>query len=842
MSFAAESLRWVKYEDVYYAALLAPDDEAPVPVESGHVFVYFLGSESGAVVPVEDTSPYDPQDTTRTSHPAAAAGVVVAQQLIAGAEAAAREKQEEEEGGSDGTATNVARRVKKEVSAKKKREEKSKKEKSRGKASSISEERERKKKAKALLRPKTDKQGRYGDSEDEEAENALLQLYPHNDKGAMKKKNDEVEEESEDDDEEEGTLGEDSRSRGDVSTQREEERNHWNDMARDLDITTPSRVSGEKGYNKNNTANKRHAGADLLTYDGESIVMPFLSELRYHYRQALKEATESDRLVNLQESELVRIVEAELMAWRGQMAHLQRLLSDVENKSQALSNTFPHTHDKSVESLLGEATVIRRRLDDVQSSFSLERIVQEHLRVRAMPLERRGRKPVGRGASGGGFSAFTDASLVFALDSQASSAAPRELPQQLAQRYREQRLHRERVLSSHQGLGKTGFSAPISGVMGKWRKSRELMVLDPRRESQPVLRRYSESIAKVERRALKCLSDMPESTKRMLPTYHSQQQLQQQPQQVRKNIYKFHDLCHEEPHGTSTFQRGNSVRNGENNNNGDDTRDVFQAPLISPLRTSFDPHATFALDIAEMVQEKALAEKLGMQSMQYSRSIMLPSEGSLWDRSEMYETERCRRTGRSCSRTGSVSRASSQASSMVADHNDDGNVNSTMSNRHATPGGQQQRPRNDWRASAKRAILEQLTLYLRGIRGKPSVLNREQFQSTAKKLLERAVRSESERRCLSMSLQVNNASASFTRDIEARLRKSVDNYVLRHFVNPNTSESRKRERSREARGTSVEQLATFQRSATQQRDEDDDTRSIMGAYRHANDSPVYDQL
>lgn len=47
-------LRWVKYDGIYYAALLIPNSESPMTVPDKHCFVFFLDGESGAVVPESD--------------------------------------------------------------------------------------------------------------------------------------------------------------------------------------------------------------------------------------------------------------------------------------------------------------------------------------------------------------------------------------------------------------------------------------------------------------------------------------------------------------------------------------------------------------------------------------------------------------------------------------------------------------------------------------------------------------------------------------------------------------------------------------------------------------------
>ncbi|EKF27336.1 hypothetical protein MOQ_008941 [Trypanosoma cruzi marinkellei] len=861
MSSATESLRWVKYDDAYYASLIVPDHDAPMPVESGHVFVYFLGTESGAVVPIGDTSPYDPHDTSRTSHPAAAAGVLVAQQIIAGAEAAAQEEASKggEEATRGGRSSSSRKKTKERESPRKK--EKSDKTKHHRKEDSntlrrrVTEEEEMEAEAEEedrvlgttiSMRNKRSRR-KQKERDQEEEENALLQIHSYR---GGKKSHVTVEEEEE---EEEVSK----RSNSDVSNEEDEQRNRWDDMAEDLNLTMQSSIGGGRGSYAR-SSNKRHTDAYPVSLDSGSIVAPFLAEIRHYYRAVLQEAVESDRIVNLQEAELVRMVESALLKRRGELIYIQQMLQDVEAEyhTVAAGEDPSNTSDRDT-TLFEEAEALRSQLTQLKSSFDIEDIIKKHLQLRDKMPERRERKRPGVAAAGN--STFTDASLAFVLDVQASTAVPRELTQQLAHRYREQRVRRERLIASQHGIGKIGFSAPVTRVMEKWRQSRELMVLDPRRESQPVFRRYSESLAKVERHAMKCLSAARGSSSQLFSMYRLQQG-QRQPQHTSRNLYNFHEFHEDEEEEarqrqtTAMFQVSSShpytTIAGMQNDTDDIAHDTFQAPLISPLRTSFDPRATFAVDMGEIRQGNTLAEQLAMQSMQYSHSICLPSQESVWENSEAYEGVQRRRTGRSMSRAGSMSRASSRASSVAREHadatfkknsshrhnnNENNNNNNNVKNRN------ERHSRNDWRASAKRAILEQLTLYLRGIRGKPTVLNKDQFQFVAKKLLERAVRIESERTGISMSLQANNANAPFTKDIEARLRKSVDNYVMRHFVTTRTPEPQKRNRGADTGTASMDQWVTSNRDMTRRQEDGDETRSLMGAYPHSHNSPVYDE-
>lgn len=89
---------------------------------------------------------------------------------------------------------------------------------------------------------------------------------------------------------------------------------------------------------------------------------------------------------------------------------------------------------------------------------------------------------------------------------------------------------------------------------------------------------------------------------------------------------------------------------------------------------------------------------------------------------------------------------------------------------------------SSWRESAKRVILEQLTLYLRGLKGRPVLLNKATFKQVAVKLLARAVQRESQRRGISLHLAAPDHNALFTKEEEKLLKGSVHNYIHRHFV------------------------------------------------------------
>lgn len=89
---------------------------------------------------------------------------------------------------------------------------------------------------------------------------------------------------------------------------------------------------------------------------------------------------------------------------------------------------------------------------------------------------------------------------------------------------------------------------------------------------------------------------------------------------------------------------------------------------------------------------------------------------------------------------------------------------------------------SDWRANAKRSIMEQLTLYCRGRGGKPAILSTDQCREIGRTLLDRAMRAEAERQGVSLAVQSNNLAAPFTKTTEQRLKKSVDHYLERRIA------------------------------------------------------------
>lgn len=97
--------------------------------------------------------------------------------------------------------------------------------------------------------------------------------------------------------------------------------------------------------------------------------------------------------------------------------------------------------------------------------------------------------------------------------------------------------------------------------------------------------------------------------------------------------------------------------------------------------------------------------------------------------------------------------------------------------------------KHSWRDGAKRAILEQLTLYSKGLKGKPKVLtDTDTFKEIAVLLLERATQMESSLLGISLKMEVHNKRIKFTKEQEKKLKKSVDSYVIRHFVEKHIGE------------------------------------------------------
>lgn len=100
------------------------------------------------------------------------------------------------------------------------------------------------------------------------------------------------------------------------------------------------------------------------------------------------------------------------------------------------------------------------------------------------------------------------------------------------------------------------------------------------------------------------------------------------------------------------------------------------------------------------------------------------------------------------------------------------------------------RPRT-WREGAKSAVLEQLSLYVKGKshKGKPNVLPPEAFQHVASLLLDRATEAVSQQMNISLQLESNNRTVPFTKQMAEKLKKSVDTYVYRHYIAPLASHS-----------------------------------------------------
>ncbi|CBH11312.1 hypothetical protein, conserved [Trypanosoma brucei gambiense DAL972] len=785
------SLRWVLYEDVYYAAIVVPAEEAPVDVPADNQFVYFLGSESGSVVPLTAVEPFDMNNQERMNHPAAAAGVAVAKQLIMGTGSGENEF-------ADGDDEWTAR------PSREKRTKKGKERKATGK----------KRDGAAVPLKKTRKNARIMDNEDDYTESSSDERNSGTSEGS-----EESSFSREDEEEEEGVgLG------------------HWREIEKSLGFTPTSK--GKKGSNATKNTSRRGFSSPSERRPGDYVgffdscagspVAPFVAEINYYYRKALDEAKASDCALNLQQSALIRAVETRLVALRAEVLHLRRLIRDAESENEEQLETE-------------ELKNIRNRIKFLEDSFSVEEIVKQELHMEKITPPQHERK---RSRAATQLFSFVDTSFGYLLDAASATALPRESAAALLDVYGSQKRERERFVASKQGLGKLGLRAPKASVMENWRRSREMIVLDPMSDKRPVSRRFSQTLRKVDQRARECYNAASHKTNDIIPR-------QRRP----TTIYNFNDLRFEnERHSESCMEDGvdlvgyNALGLGFNVTT--DTAVAIDAdadiPVLSPLKTSFDPRATFIIDASATAPDSLAAQQHGYYSAQCSQTLRLPSQESLWGRSEVPDAAGCdatmasqhmrsiSRTGRSLSRAGSMSRASSRASSVMWDATSGTSRKHGRSNASSVARGS--RNAGDWRSSAKRVILEQLTLYLRGLRGKPAVLNKEDFSHTAKELLGRALKAESKRKGISLSLQATNLRATLEKDVETRLRKSVDNYVLRHFVN---NQVPNRHKSVDIDSGSH---ASKHRSEIRRREDDgEENRTTIINEDRETDSPVYDQ-
>ncbi|CCD12098.1 unnamed protein product [Trypanosoma congolense IL3000] len=786
-------LPWVKYEDVYYAAIIVPAEEAPRDVPSGHQFGYFPGSESASVVPLADVEPFDTANEERMNNPAAAEGVLVAKQLIMGAEGATSGDAEGLEDEEEWSAMPIKAEDRRKQSRSKDQREVARRKGTKG----LSLARPRQKKSRKAI---------SHDNEEDDGDSFTEGASSSSGSGASTVSISDNEEEDSD------------------------QQAHWRHMEKDLGAVKTS-TRGKRGLTQ--PGHTSHSGARAKNYLGifdtpiGSPAAPFLAEIHHHYHRILAEAAAKGCVVNMQESEVVRAVEVKVLAVRSEIMHLKQLLQNVEEENKG--------HPES-----SEVIAIRNRVREMENDFNVEEFVKQQVRIQEVPAKNSERR---RNAGLTNLYSFVDASMGYLLDVAAPHALPRESSYKLLQVYREQRNRRDKLIEVHQGLGKLGLMVPKTRVMEKWRRSRELMVLEPMREKQPASRRFSETLAKVDRHAMK----------RLNASYDAKGATTQLQQRRPVVIYNFHSLQNEGEKQDEAIRDDKGlfpnyhlgldeslIASGvDNMENPEAAPTQLQAPLISPLQTNFDPREVFASGANQNLLEGLNSEMYGVDSVQYSQSLRLPSQETMWERSEMHDGasqihqhRRMQRSARS-SRAVSMSRASSRASSVMREasiatsRRRARSIASSVRGDHRTP--------NDWRGSAKRVILEQLTLYLRGIRGKPAVLREEDFSKTAKKLLERAVSRESERKGISMSLQANNASIPFTKDAEARLRKSVDSYVQRYFI-ANQAHSTK-----QGINDDTDNNGGMRYGVTQRRDDEDETRSVTVARNRATDSPVYDQ-
>lgn len=772
---AGSQLRWVRYDGIYYAALLVPTAEAPVGasgIPEGHHFVFFL-PDSGAVVPDSDIEPYDPANLERSTNPAAMEGVAMANAMFYGPSgtsvapapmdgAAGELEMLDEDNNVD--LLNLLGRLDEDEEE---RHHRAKKEKRRVAKEAKRAEKEARREAKKEAGKRSRKDAETASAEDDDIGETLGITSTRKDQKRVSKQD---ANDLESDEEDESSVKD----------------NHWNAMVEDFDLgDSPARVqpvSARRGRGAAAGVPSTRLGLDsalrTLVSQG-SPVSVYLPQIKHSYMQLWNEAMSKQMLLSAYEVDVVHTVENMLLAREAKAAVLENALADqivTKAEKEAISRSLAQLEDVNIDAIVRDVVNLRPA-----------RTVTDTTRV-------------GR-ASNANFTRFQDPLINAMVRNAVSAAEPRELTQDMANKYREQLIHRERVLAASRssGLGKIGLHGVTPSYMENWNRARELMVLAPVHENQPVKpngyvsRHHAEAFSKVESHALKRLStglalQHPQTSMQAPATggssfmTHShfksaesladlfQNYSARRTQQTLPAYYAFHDLSSRGALGVtpgggvgSTAGLMSSFLNSYSEEPHRHAMDPHQ-PIVSPMHLDFDHRVAFAMDGSDPA---GLTSKTPMASA----SVHLQSEESQWY-SEAYSVGSGVDGSLLPSRKGGTSsRASSVASS---------NMRGSM--RRSTGEEAVSRKPADWRSCAKRAILEQLTLYFRGLKGRPAVITEEELQSTARKLLERAMRCESSRQGVSMVLQVNNDASHFTKTVEARLKKSVDSYVQKHFI------------------------------------------------------------
>lgn len=213
-------------------------------------------------------------------------------------------------------------------------------------------------------------------------------------------------------------------------------------------------------------------------------------------------------------------------------------------------------------------------------------------------------------------------------------------------------------------------------------------------------------------------------------------------------------------------------------------------PLALPDTAPAPAHsveALFQLHEAELLaQQEAVADKCGSPT---SSASSISSVGSVFWMSTSHPGESATDDPRE-EEEEEVEKTKKPADDPHHHTEQDGAADDGHPSRPSSPPLPQGRAKT-WRDGAKAAILEQLTLYVKGrtFRGKPNVLPPEAFKRVASLLLDRATEAASHKTHISLQLESNNRTVPFTKQMGEKLKKSVDTYVYRHYIAPRSLHS-----------------------------------------------------
>eukprot|EP00796_Vickermania_ingenoplastis_P011366 gene11366-7872_t len=826
---APPALRWVLFDGVYYPALrMDPSDaQAGVEVPPGSAFVYFLDGESVSVVPESDVLPYDPHDTAKARHPDAVRGVELAAALM---EQHRKEVAAANHSGDDATLGDLLGLEDGAVG------QSALKKKSRG---GVKLEESDDNEASATPRRRRQR------AEQEEEDDALLsRVTPKKEEeGRRSRKARErrrpLLDSGSDDDDDPPSANEDQRG-----GEEEGEEERWRQLGADVGMDTPplrprGRAAGREG--KSGTAFSYAAASAAMGMRHQSAVAPYVGRIRYVMDKFLQDAEAHGMVLNLSVYQVVEAIEKQLLASEAKAMFLEQCLEQERRELEHAAavqgtSTLDHASDQDddpppstslrsfrAHQLHGSIREIERTLDLLRGEVRVEEMVREMVQLvptpqlRAAPARPRGASQ--RQAPEAAEDAFVDPVVE---GSYRLAVYPIALPESAGQEkivlYHEQRRRLQQQASagvSRLGFGKSGLYRPGSDVrvLDQWSRSKALLAIAPVQEAQLIkpsgfyAAKHSSSKMKMEAYALRRLQSRlgASSSNSTAEGSGADDLLQRYRQQTGQRgraapaLYGFHD---QRSAGLATSSTTGSVGGGGFTAMGDPVANLMHngvgnademrydvgagggaaamlasisagggdalaslpppvvgtaaSPLLPPLDLPGEnAEALLQLDEEQLKRER---EAAALQSMAYSASVALPSQDSVFhseaDDEEGREKEDARR--------GHPHHPSSTAASPPS------------------------RP-TTWRDGAKRAILEQLTLYYKGLKGRPQVLDATAFQQVAMRLLDRVTRAESERLQISLTLEVHNRATKFTKELEKKLKKSVDTYVQRHFIGATSS-------------------------------------------------------